>query len=472
MERYSYHRTQERYESFLRNLLKDRDDGTFCDLEIDCGERRFRAHRNVVCLHSAVIREALFRKWKKEPTCAVFEIKESHILVRRMLDYIYTGDYDDFDSSIFVQKDHLSLEDVAKLETAGHVPLHVKMMELGDTYLVKGLSQLTSDKFTKHLASLLTRPVIVDIIPKVYALRSGLSDVIRNIVIDDMKKRLLRTLAIDTEELLEDVMRDVPQFTRDLLKSYMATSHGNYQMMNTGPTPALLHLIHYHSFVRTIAKDCDDVAFCDLEIVCGERRFPAHRNVEAARGVFEIKETSHMLVRRMLDYIYTGDYDDFDSSILMQKDHLSPQQVHELDIVDYLALHLKMMELGDMYMVEGLSQLANEKFAKHLASQTARDILVTIVPEVYALTIDSSDTTRKVVIDCMTKKMSPLPLADDVEESLEDVAKNVPEFTCELLKSYMKVYDNYRMNYSPDPEDFEWQQPTYDDYGDDYDYYP
>ncbi|KAG6182607.1 hypothetical protein E4U36_003233 [Claviceps purpurea] len=464
MERYSYQRTQERYESFLRNLLKDRDDGTFCDLEIDCGERRFRAHRNVVCLHSAVIREALFREWKKEPTCGVFEIKEpSHILVRRMLDYIYTGDYDDFDSSIFVQKDHLSLEDVAKLETADHVPLHVKMMELGDT-----------DKFTKHLASLLTRPVIVDIIPKVYALRSGLSDVIRNIVIDDMKKRLILLRTLATEELLEDVMRDVPQFTRDLLKSYMATSHGSYQVMNTYPTPALLHLKHYHSFVRTIAKDCDDVAFCDLEIVCGERRFPAHRNVEAARGVFEIKETSHMLVRRMLDYIYTGDYDDFDSSILMQKDHLSPQQVHELDIVDYLALHLKMMELGDMYMVEGLSQLANEKFAKHLASQTARDILVTIVPEVYALTIDSSDTTRKVVIDCMTKKMSPLPLADDVEESLEDVAKNVPEFTCELFKSYMKVCDDYRMKYFPEPEDCEWQaHPSrYDDYGDDYDYYP
>ncbi|KAG6254309.1 hypothetical protein E4U23_006450 [Claviceps purpurea] len=53
------------YESFVRKITKDRDDGTFCDLEIDCGERRFRAHRNVVCLHSPVIRAAFFGKLKK-----------------------------------------------------------------------------------------------------------------------------------------------------------------------------------------------------------------------------------------------------------------------------------------------------------------------------------------------------------------------------------------------------------------------
>ncbi|KAG6315218.1 hypothetical protein E4U44_001483 [Claviceps purpurea] len=251
------------YESFVRKITKDRDDGTFCDLEIDCGERRFRAHRNVVCLHSPVIRAAFFGKLKKEPTCGVFEIKESsHVLVRRMLDYIYTGNYDEFDSSILVQKDHLSPDDVAQLEIAGHVPLYVKMMELGGTYLVEGLSQLTSVKFAKHLTSLLTRTVIVDIIPKVYASNSGASDAIRKSVIHDMREKLLRRpLAADIEELLEDVMRDVPQFTRDLLKSYVATSHGSnsYQRMKTYPARAKEHdhylvELYYDSFVRTIAK--------------------------------------------------------------------------------------------------------------------------------------------------------------------------------------------------------------------------
>ncbi|KAG6197144.1 hypothetical protein E4U10_000284 [Claviceps purpurea] len=94
----------------------------------------------------------------------------------------------------------------------------------------------------------------------------------------------------------------------------------------------------------------------------------------------------------MIDYIYSGDYDDFDSTILVQKDNLSPQEAAEFDIADYLTLHINMMELGDMYMVEGLSELTSEKFAKHLVSQTARDILVIVIPRVYALKIDSSDT--------------------------------------------------------------------------------
>ncbi|KAG6110584.1 hypothetical protein E4U13_005309 [Claviceps humidiphila] len=294
---------------------------------------------------------------------------------------------------------------------------------------------------------------MVDIIPKVYALDSGPSDAIRKSVIGDMREKLLRRpLAADIEELLEDVMKNVPQFTCDLLKSYLDTPHGSvpragaqFPFIRSG----------YHIRNATYAS--------------GAQKHHYHE-FEAARGVFEIKETSHMLVRRMLDYIYTGDYDNFDSSILLRKDHLSPQEVAEFDIADYLTLHIKMMELGDMYMVEGLSQLTSEKFAKHLASQTARDILVTIVPEVYALKNDSSDTIRKVVIDCMRQKMSRIPLADDVEEVLEDVAKNVPEFTCELLKSYMKVYDDSRMDYYPDPGDFECQQSprtaTYDyDYG-------
>lgn len=192
------------------------------------------------------------------------------MLVRRMLDYIYTGDYDGFDSSILVQKDHLSPEDVAKLEIAGQVPLHVKMMELGNTYLVEGLSQLTSYKFTKHLVSLLTTSVIVDIIPKVYALDSGPSDAIRKSVIGDMREKLLRRpLAADIEELLEDVMKNVPQFTCDLLKSYLDTPHGSvpragaqfpfirsgsgyYIRNSTYASSAQKH--HYHEFVRTIEK--------------------------------------------------------------------------------------------------------------------------------------------------------------------------------------------------------------------------
>ncbi|KAG6315216.1 hypothetical protein E4U44_001481 [Claviceps purpurea] len=253
-----HYRRRKHYESFVRKIVKlprDRDDGTFCDLEIDCGEKRFRAHRNVVCLQSPVIRAAFSGKWKtsKEPACSVFEIKQaSHVLVRRMLDYIYTGNYDDFDSSTLVQKDHLSTPDALRIELDGHLPLHVKMMELGDTYLVEGLSQLTSDKCVKHFSSLTTKPFIFGIVPEVYALVCGPANIIRECVIQDVREKLARQpLAADIEELLDEAMKDVPDFTRDLLKSYMETPYGTYQRVKTASAPAKEH---DHYLVRTIAE--------------------------------------------------------------------------------------------------------------------------------------------------------------------------------------------------------------------------
>ncbi|KAG6311947.1 hypothetical protein E4U22_002243 [Claviceps purpurea] len=130
-----------------RAIAKDRADGEFCDLEIVCGETRFRAHRIVVCSRSAVIRAACLGPWK-EGACGVYEIKESSdVLVQRLLDYIYTGKYDDFPSKITVEQDQELSSDLSHLSDASDasdyhdssissqkvvdcpVMLHAKMMD-------------------------------------------------------------------------------------------------------------------------------------------------------------------------------------------------------------------------------------------------------------------------------------------------------------------------------------------------------
>ncbi|KAG6067755.1 hypothetical protein E4U32_002924 [Claviceps aff. humidiphila group G2b] len=215
---------------------------------------------------------------------------------------------------------------------------------------------------------------------------------------------------------------------------------------------------HRENLARKVAKDRDDRASCDLEIVCGERRFPVHRTVvclyspviraaclgpwkEAALGVFEIKETSHVLVRRMLDYIYTGDYDRFDASTLAQKDRFSPQEVAKFDTADHITLHSKMMELGDMYMIEGLGQLTSDKFAEYLEHWTTRDILVTIIPKLYALELefDSFHKIREIVTDCVRRKLAQVPWGDDIKELLRDTIIHLPQFICGLFISMIEA---------------------------------
>ncbi|KAG6087039.1 hypothetical protein E4U15_000174 [Claviceps sp. LM218 group G6] len=215
-------------EKVLEAIAKDRNDGKFCDLEIVCENTRFPVHRNVVCLHSSVIYTACLGPWK-EAASGVFEIKESSpVLVGRMLDYIYTGDYADFSANDCrsVQEFREKADSDAKVEVdvvAGdHVTLHAQMMQLGDMYLVDGLSRLASDKFNLHLASTRMDIIILDIIPRVYDIKCDSSNAIQKSVAAQMRTKLAkRPWAAGVEQHLEDVTRDVPEFTRDLLKSYM-----------------------------------------------------------------------------------------------------------------------------------------------------------------------------------------------------------------------------------------------------------
>lgn len=161
--------------------------------------------------------------------------------------------------------------------------------------------------------------------------------------------------------------------------------------------------------------------------------------------MFEIKESSPVLVGRMLDYIYTGDYADFsanDCRLVQEfREKADSDAKVEVDVVagDHVTLHAQMMELGDMYLVNGLSRLASDKFTLHLASTRMDIIILDIIPRVYTMKFDSSNAIRKSVAAQTRTKLAKRPWAAGVEQHLEDVTRDVPEFTRDLLKSYMEV---------------------------------
>ncbi|KAG5988456.1 hypothetical protein E4U52_006576 [Claviceps spartinae] len=194
--------------------------------------------------------------------------------------------------------------------------------------------------------------------------------------------------------------------------------------------------MHSEKVLRAMAKDRRDGTFCDLDIVCGETRFHAHRVVEGACGEFEIKESSDVLVKRMLDCIYTGNYDDLPSNTPTQDGKKSSTKVAKLGPAPQVLLHAKMMDLGDMYLVDGLGLFANERFGVLLKSETTRNILVDIVPEVYAMEFKSCRLIRKTLVDSMRRRLASRPLSAEVEGSMEDATRDLPEFTRDLFKSF------------------------------------
>ncbi|KAG6104473.1 hypothetical protein E4U13_008375 [Claviceps humidiphila] len=205
----------------LRKIAKSRDDESLCDLQIVCGKRRFNAHRYVVALNSSVIKKACLEPCK-EGTSSVYEIKNfSSVLVERMLDYMYTGTYDELPSKSPAKEGEEPTQKAAKLSPAAHVMLHAKMMELGDTYKVEGLSQHASERFETLIAPETTRNLVVDIVPKVYALKFPSSTKIREIVVLSlMEKNYPPPLKTDIVEMMAEAARVVPQFGNDMFMSY------------------------------------------------------------------------------------------------------------------------------------------------------------------------------------------------------------------------------------------------------------
>ncbi|KAG6311948.1 hypothetical protein E4U22_002244, partial [Claviceps purpurea] len=142
---------------------------------------------------------------------------------------------------------------------------------------------------------------------------------------------------------------------------------------------------------------------------------------EGASGVFEIKEISDTLVRRMLDYIYTGNDEELSLEVPAEDVRSSSTELAKPGPDPKLTGSAYSPKTGSIYP----SQIPDDK------GRSCR-----IVPEVYAMEFKSCKLIRTTLIDFMRRRLMQRPLPAEVEESWEDATKNVPEFTRDLLKSF------------------------------------
>ncbi|KJZ79990.1 hypothetical protein HIM_00704 [Hirsutella minnesotensis 3608] len=79
-------------------LARMMDSCSFSDLTISCNEEDFKVHKSVVCTHSKVIEAALLGDFEESRTNVIkmdsFELET----VKRFIEFMYTGNYSDFDA--------------------------------------------------------------------------------------------------------------------------------------------------------------------------------------------------------------------------------------------------------------------------------------------------------------------------------------------------------------------------------------
>ncbi|KJK84705.1 hypothetical protein H633G_11551 [Metarhizium anisopliae BRIP 53284] len=77
-----------------RQISEARKSGEFSDLTFVCGDLRIPAHMIIVCPQSPVIHAACIGPYREQET-GVYEIKDASFdIVRQMVEYLYTGQYE------------------------------------------------------------------------------------------------------------------------------------------------------------------------------------------------------------------------------------------------------------------------------------------------------------------------------------------------------------------------------------------
>lgn len=155
-------------------------------------------------------------------------------------------------------------------------------------------------------------------------------------------------------------------------------------------------------------------------------------------------EQSPANVQRMVDYLYTGNYDK-DKHYHEDECGEEPDNDDESeDAAASLSVHARMFALADMYDLEGLQKLAAAKYGSVMATKASLQDLLASVPDVYQLTPSFVRDLRDRVVTAVRVKLGT-KLGDNEEETdslmeaYDDIADASPEFLKDLLRSYIRV---------------------------------
>ena len=136
-------------------------------------------------------------------------------------------------------------------------------------------------------------------------------------------------------------------------------------------------------------------------------------------------------LKKLVDFFYRSEYDD-----------CLPEDAD----VSLLQLHAKMFALGDQYNIPSLSNLAAEKYsARCTASWTPLELLVSL-EDVYEATPHSIRLLRNTACMAVRHHLPAMLGNKEVAEMYEKVLSETPDFTKDLLKSYVNnpLYGNCR----------------------------
>lgn len=141
-----------------------------------------------------------------------------------------------------------------------------------------------------------------------------------------------------------------------------------------------------------------------------------------------MNEESLPLVRKMVDFFYTADYDEnIPTASEDEEKSMSPLQVAS-----------RMFALGDQYDIPRLRELSAVKYSNRLGQSIHLTEFLKSIPDVYGLTPGSVRELRDRAVRFGRLYLSKVVHYESLKEVWNEVAVECPEFTKEVLEMYMR----------------------------------
>ncbi|KAH6874682.1 BTB/POZ protein [Thelonectria olida] len=193
------------------SLNRARERGEFTDLTFTCNGYSMPVHRVIVCSQSPVFRAACTGEFKEASTRTYSLDSHSLPMVRRLVDFLYTGDYTEKYEEEVAGEDPISI-----------LSVHVAMFALADKYDIEELSALSGKKYCEYLTKNPDVSNFLLSIPEIYESTPTSSRGLRDHALSFSREKLPEFLTgRASKELFDEVAADSPEFIRELLYSFI-----------------------------------------------------------------------------------------------------------------------------------------------------------------------------------------------------------------------------------------------------------
>lgn len=148
--------------------------------------------------------------------------------------------------------------------------------------------------------------------------------------------------------------------------------------------------------------------------------------------MFHMTGESTSVVRKMLDYLYTGDYSDPCDESPTNESPKTP-----VLSVSPLQLHAQLFALGDQYIIPELCDVAAEKYLSRIVNQFEPLEYFDSLPDVFFSPLNHNKKLQELAVRSSRDKLEYVLRANTtIRAKYDSIAIQVPEFVKEMLDSY------------------------------------